>query len=584
MLALDLTDDTPQWQIWSETPASAPAAVYQTLSILSSNSTGYTALLFGGDVTGTSLPTSTDSSFLLDLPKDFPTASTESNDQLVWQHPPATWVDQPMRRIKAATSSIADTNWVYNYIFGGLKNDDSNGFNELWCFRGGSADLSNPSWQQINATGSTQPPISYGHTMTLLSNGGSFRAVTLGGQSDYTTLNSLDEIYIFTPGTKDRCSGGWSTVTPSGTAPTTRQGHVAVPLSSTEILIHGGASADEATVYQDIAILTFNQDWTSASWEAVDLSDSDGGPGPRYQHSAVKTGNQILFAFGYSSSGAASVADPGYYIYNINDKTWTSTYSPVNSDNSDNNASNTGTTSSNGQDSSAGQDTNDGNTSDSSGTESSDVNVESTSSTTSDTSSTTSDTSSTSDSGAATKTDSGVSDTTQDGGVLHTPGVGDASSGSDGDTNDNGSNNSSSSDSSNGNEQKEHTGVILGSVMSVFVVGLLAAGCFYWHRRRRQQTLAYYSNGGPGRLGDGSSGLISGADEDGFDEKAQPAVMKSAAPEGVKGAAKSALASMLGVGRRAPNRNAHRWDMLADEESNYSTRTPSQVSMHFLLA
>lgn len=579
-LALDLTDKNPSWRIWSDTPDAAPSAAYHTLSILSSNSTSYSALLFGGDVTGTSLPTSTDSSFLLTLPAGFASASTKSKKEIEWQHPSSDWVDQPMRRIKAATATIADANWVYNYIFGGLKNDDSAGFNELLCFKGSSADLSDPSWQQVSSSSSTaQPPVAYGHTMTLLSAGSEFRLVVLGGQSNSGTINDLDTVYIFTPDATDRCSGTWTSLTPDGTSPTSRQGHVAISLSSTEILIHGGASAGASSVYDDLATLTFNDGWTSAVWEAIDASSADNSPGARYEHSAAKTGSQVLFAFGYGSNNPADVSDPGYAIYDVEDQTWTTSFTPDSSATSDANPGINSGHGSKGSDSSSSQDGDGtGNSSDSNSNSGSDSGSDEGSSSGSDSSSGDSEASDSDGSDENTQ-GGGNGDSSQDDGTLHTPGVNDAPP----DSGDDGSSGSSNGDGDEG-EDKGHVGIIMGSVAAVVVIALLAAGCIYWTGRRKRQTAAYYGPGGAGRRGEGAQGLIGGAEEDGFDEKAAPAVMmRNVSKEGVKSTAKTALASVLGVARRVPKKGGHRWDMLADEESNYSRRTASQVRVYVLL-
>lgn len=500
-------------------------------------------------MTGTALPTDTDSSYLLTLPAGFTAASSSSDFDASWQHPSADWVDQPMRRIKAATASIADPSHVYNYIFGGYKNDDSSGFSELWCFQSGSSDLSNPSWQQVSPDpAGTTPPVSYGHTVTLLSDHNDFRVVVIGGQSGQNTLNPLDEIYIFTPGSSDRCSGSWSTVSPDGNAPDDRQGHVALSLSSTEILIQGGASAGANEVYSDLAKLTFNGDWTSATWEVLDDSDSSNAPGPRYMHSAAKSGDQVLFAWGYGPSNPADVSDPGFFVFDISKQKWSDSYTPASKSSSSSNPADA----SNGSDSNSNGDSSSNDTGISDGSDSTD-----------------------------TDRDSGTSDGTpgtgQDANTpLHTPGVGDAppDDGSDSDDDSAGG----SSDDSN---HHKHTGVILGSIASALIILVLGCVFAYWHRRRRQQTLAYYSAGGGGRYGDGSAGLIAGADSDGF-EKALPARMANRGATGndgpgVKGAAQSALASVLGVGRRVPRRQGTRFDILADEQSNYSRRTGSQV-------
>lgn len=581
LLSLDLTDSNPTWQRWSDEPDSAPSAAYHTLSILSSNASSYSALLYGGDVSDTALPTATDSSYLLDLPAGFHSASASSDLELTWSHPANDWADQPMRRIKAATATVAGPNTVFHYVFGGLRNDGSAGFDELWCFQAGAASLSDPSWTRASTSG-TGPPVSYGHTMTLLSNQDQYRLLVMGGQNSNNALNSLSTVYIFTPSETDRCSGQWSSFEPSGTAPTNRQGHAAVALSSNEVLIHGGADAGESSVYSDMARLTFEDSFASAEWSPVSPSGGS-GPGARYMHSAARSGDQVLFAFGYGESNPAE-DQGGFAVFNVEDEAWTDDYEAAEESGSKNSPS--GVT---GSDSSSNTDSNRGATgsgdavgdADGSGGSGShdDENTNSGSDSSNRDSSESDQDDDKQDAAPSDNSGSGDSDGENDqGGPFHTPGVGDTPSGSD-------DSDSSKTDDSGSASSKSNTGVIVGSVASVIVVAFVAGGGYWFYHRRKQQSSAYYSHGGGGRKGEGAEHLFSSDGDDAYLEKATP-VGASVLPSdsshsnGLRGAAKSALAGVLGVGRRAPSRagGGRRFDMLADEESMYSGRSNSRVS------
>jgi hypothetical protein len=281
----------------------APSVAWHTVNVLSNAANGSTAIQFGGDETDIALPTAADSAYMLSIPL------SPSSGSMTFKQEEAGWASEPMRRIRHASASLTTDDNTHLFIHGGLRNDFSGmAFAELWvftaCTNRSSATcsaLESPIWAQITAE--SGPPPLFDHTATLLQLDGQYVLILIGGIDatvSQTTLSPITSIYLFTFGS-DLQSGTWSTIPVTGSAPSSRHGHIAVALNSTSILIHGGASGDSSELYSDLAILTL-ESATSASWSSV--SSSGTSPSARAFHSGVLVDGQLVMGFGESFNDA----------------------------------------------------------------------------------------------------------------------------------------------------------------------------------------------------------------------------------------------------------------------------------------
>ncbi|PWN51192.1 hypothetical protein IE53DRAFT_361782 [Violaceomyces palustris] len=326
LLVLDLSQsfatNTPPWQILTASATSsvtvAPSVAFHSISPLSETR----LLLFGGDGSpSVPIQTSNDSAYTLDI------TGSGTSRTIQWSKVDPTW-SEPMRRIyHSAESDTEGSVW----ILGGEKADGSSILlDELWALNSTS---STPSFQ----LSATPPPGSIaGASATLLSDG---TLLLLGGLDPSGQLQSFEEIYSYSKQSgvwgKTLTKGESSSVTSKrdGAYPTPRRDHVAVSLPDQRIFIQGGANADLSVVYQDSWIL----DW-SVNPPVWTLLNSTGGPGPRFGHSAVAYGRQVITSFGWAGGNSA---DSSVYVFDAMNMVagsagagtwaggaWTTTYTP----------------------------------------------------------------------------------------------------------------------------------------------------------------------------------------------------------------------------------------------------------------
>ncbi|SNX87606.1 uncharacterized protein MEPE_06316 [Melanopsichium pennsylvanicum] len=302
MYTLDLSSafslSSPPWQSVLAT-SDAPAALavsFHTISPLNSTS----LLLFGGDGSPeVPVQTGNDSAYIVTL------GGSTSNRTVTYSPVPSTW-SQPTRRIYHTTESNAQGSV---YIIGGEKADGSGLiFDQQFNL---DTTSSSPTFQLASIT----PPGSLeGSTSTLLSDG---TLLVLGGVDATGQLQSMQNLYAYSTKsstwaqTSTQAAQNMSTRAPA--FPAARRGHVAVSLPNQRVFIHGGASADLSTVYSDAWIL----DW-SVNPPVWTLVNDTGGPGPRFAHSAVAYGRQVLISFGWAGANAAPT---GLHIFDASNMT-----------------------------------------------------------------------------------------------------------------------------------------------------------------------------------------------------------------------------------------------------------------------
>ncbi|KAH9945020.1 uncharacterized protein BXZ73DRAFT_96007 [Epithele typhae] len=276
LLYLPLTSSfalsSPPWQLLSN---QGPQVSWHTLAPFDTKN----LLLFGG-VVGTDVEdvSTADSAALLDISN-----STSPS----WNIEATAWANEPVRRMYH--SAVESGGKVY--IVGGVKADGSaNAFSEHYVF-----DPSGPSFTQLSTTNS--PPDLYGHAAVMLSNG---TMIVLGGFSQsqgyllpFSTIWTLDT---------SASTPTWSTLNVATTnLPTPRRGFVAAAVDGGRVFIQGGATGDMQTVFEDGWVLDTTED--PMTWTAVDALSQ---VGQRRDHFAAAIGSNVLFGYGYGTSGPAN--------------------------------------------------------------------------------------------------------------------------------------------------------------------------------------------------------------------------------------------------------------------------------------
>ncbi|WVQ83111.1 hypothetical protein IAT38_005249 [Cryptococcus sp. DSM 104549] len=284
----------------------APTAAWHTLSPVFQSGDTWQLLSFGGDGgTQIAVQTLADSAWLFGVdPSDAPTVNFTQQDQ--------GWAAQPTRRIyhSAATSAGGKV-----FVTGGLK-DDGSGFS--------FSDVS--VYDPAKAAFDTFPSLPVGlyhHNSVLLPNGtlvvfgGAFTSTSTGNAElqAYSTLYKLD--------TTSR-QPSWVELNISGEAPQRRRGATAVlSKDGKKAVVLGGASAGLGEAYGDVWAL----DMDTAVWTQV--TGSEDGAGPRFDHTAVAVGgDQVVVFGGFTATGPA---DSQVYIFNTASMMWVADFTVVSS-------------------------------------------------------------------------------------------------------------------------------------------------------------------------------------------------------------------------------------------------------------
>lgn len=302
-LPLNSTFDStsPPWKLLdasSNVPGrSGPALAWHTVSAINDSC----LILFGGQP-GPDSPTESfslaDSTYFLNI------ADVSAP---YWTFEPQSWGSEPARRIRHSSTLTGSSSLL---IIGGERADGSNNaFSDNYAF-----DTSAASFLALSNT--TGPANIFDHRSVMLSDG---RLLVLGGydQSQGALVPFSDIWSIDARNT----TSTWSLITPSVTnLPTPRRAFVATLLYNNKVLIHGGADAVLQQNYDDGWILDASSD--PMTWTKINTLTQLGS---RRDHFAVSSGTQVLFGFGYSSSGPSS---PTLYIYDVTKDAFVTTYTP----------------------------------------------------------------------------------------------------------------------------------------------------------------------------------------------------------------------------------------------------------------
>ncbi|KAG6813961.1 hypothetical protein H0H92_005216 [Tricholoma furcatifolium] len=294
----------PPWQLLDpsldQSSTSSPALAWHTISPFNSSN----FLLFGGQPGPNSavvLTDAADSVYLADV----------SDDLLpLWTSEPVAWAEEPIRRIHHSETATPSS---LIYIVGGERADDSGiAFSEHYVF-----NPSAPSFTLLPSDGS--PPDITGHASVLLPNG---TLLVFGGYQPSLSM-LLPFSTIWTLDTTTQAPSWTSASVSSASLPSPRRAFAATTISGGMVLIQGGSDAVLQNNFEDGWILDPSQN--PMVWTQVQALSQVGA---RRDHTAVSSGDQVIFCFGYGGSQASSAT---LYIFDLVTGAFTSLFNPPSS-------------------------------------------------------------------------------------------------------------------------------------------------------------------------------------------------------------------------------------------------------------
>ncbi|KAF8896482.1 hypothetical protein BD779DRAFT_589193 [Infundibulicybe gibba] len=296
--------DSPPWQLVASstniTTPQGPALSWHTLSAFNTSE----VLLFGGQP-GPNSPTvivdAANSALLLDV---------FSRLEPVWITEATGWALEPPRRIHH-TAITASSGLIF--IIGGEKVDGSgNALADHYVF-----DINTPSFSRISS--GNGPPDITGHGSVILPDG---KLLVFGGYcQSQSQLLPFSTIWVLDT---TQPTLVWTSLPVSNSPlPSPRRAFVSVLLADGRVLIQGGSDASLQNNFPDGWILDVSQ--SLAVWTQIDALEQ---VGPRRDHFAVASGDQVIFGFGYGNSGPASAP---LIVYDVPSSTFNSTFTPPSS-------------------------------------------------------------------------------------------------------------------------------------------------------------------------------------------------------------------------------------------------------------
>ncbi|GAA5943446.1 hypothetical protein JCM1841_002858 [Sporobolomyces salmonicolor] len=217
----------------------------------------------------------------------------------------------PPRRRQASAVAVANltTQGTDVWVFGGIAeaytcSSETIGYVGIDRYDTVLDTVESMAWTApINATSDWEAPVS-DYTATLLDDGSSIAIV--GGQTAQGELAGMDQVLVFNVDLRN-----WYQKAVSGSVPTSRMGHTALPLSSGSILIHGGLSSNHSPL-ADLHLLTpppvtslseFSTSSDPWTWTTLEISDDSMTSPSLAWHTATQiVGDTIVIAFGIDST------------------------------------------------------------------------------------------------------------------------------------------------------------------------------------------------------------------------------------------------------------------------------------------
>ncbi|THV07267.1 hypothetical protein K435DRAFT_848217 [Dendrothele bispora CBS 962.96] len=292
---------SPPWQLLSDSSNSSqsqgPQVAWHTMSAYNISQ----MLIFGGFPSYNSdqvLPDRPDSAWVLDV--------LDRSNPIFTQEPPS-WGNEPLRRMHH--SAVTNRNGLV-FIVGGEKADLSKiAHSDHYVF-----DVSGPSFTQLPSDNG--PGGITGQQSIILPNG---TMLVFGGYDQPNNqMVPFSTVWVLDTTASSYSWASWAVSTTN--LPTPRRAFAAVLIDGGKILIQGGSDSDFSQTYNDGWMLDLTQN--PLTWSPVSSLTQ---VGQRRDHFAVSYGSQVIFGFGYSTSGAASVT---MQVYNPSDGSYSSSFTP----------------------------------------------------------------------------------------------------------------------------------------------------------------------------------------------------------------------------------------------------------------
>ncbi|BGP19874.1 hypothetical protein JCM10213_008653 [Rhodosporidiobolus nylandii] len=141
--------------------------------------------------------------------------------------------------------------------------------------------------------------------------------VIVGGQTAQGELVDMSSVLLF-----DVESRSWTAQPVKGDIPSSRMGHVAVPLTSGSILLHGGLSATHSPLSDTILLTPSSTGWT---YKTLEISTSSLlSPSLAWHTATLVPGETIVVAFGIDASTAQASSE--FYFLTVDEAAGTYTW------------------------------------------------------------------------------------------------------------------------------------------------------------------------------------------------------------------------------------------------------------------
>jgi Galactose oxidase, central domain len=223
----------------------------------------------------------------------------------VWSQMTATGTLPPVREGHVAVyNSTANTMTV----FGGT---DCNGnyYNDVWILSNADGSTGTPSWAQAKPLGT--PPSARAQHTAIYDPVKNVMTV-FGGLAANKAL--FNDVWTLSNANGRTGTPTWAKLSPSGTAPSARSGHVAVyDSANNRMIIHGGGQVNSTAIDSDTWALTdANGTAGNPAWTLLTPTDT---PPARRSHSAIyDPGSNEMVIFGGTSTLPQTFTDDHVFV------------------------------------------------------------------------------------------------------------------------------------------------------------------------------------------------------------------------------------------------------------------------------
>jgi len=202
----------------------------------------------------------------------------------------------PGTRTQAAAVYDSATNQMF--MFGGQHAPTAINFNDTWVINGviasSSTTFNSLNWAKVTVSG-TLPSDRFGHSAVY--NATSDSMIVFGGGTGFPGP-CVNQLWVLKHPDAVGGKPTWSELTPAGTPPPVREGHVAVLNQTTNTMIVFGGTDCNGNYYDDLWILS-NADGSTGTPTWTQAAPSGGPPAARVQPSAIYDSvNNVMTLFG----------------------------------------------------------------------------------------------------------------------------------------------------------------------------------------------------------------------------------------------------------------------------------------------